>query len=157
MALFGVNSMTVIIFSSRASDTDSRTKRLSRKKSWGSRLLKCCSVSSTLKAVRKTNSQNDLGYCSLLNCKFIFHRNRKIATRLTFPFGPRRHRQNCHRGKPVNTEMHCSGLLFPHKLLFDCPPVPFHSASLKEELKDLKETSLFEEERVKAVLQGLRR
>lgn len=71
MALFGVNSVTLIIFSSLASDTDGRTKRLSRKKSWGSRLLKCCSVSSTLKAVRKTNSQSDLGYCSLLNCKFI--------------------------------------------------------------------------------------
>lgn len=76
MALFGVNSM--IIFSSCASDTDSRTQRLSKKKSWGSRLLKCCSVSSTLKAVRKTNSQNDLGYCSLLNYKFVLYATERL-------------------------------------------------------------------------------
>lgn len=151
MALFGVNSM--IIFSSCARDTDSRTQRLSKKKSWGSRLLKCCSVSSTLKAVRKTNSQNDLGYCSLLNYKFVFYATERS-----------RHVWHSHSGPGVTgkivTEVNlptqrcivlgCFSLFWPS-------PVPLHSTSLKEELKDLKETSLFEEERVKAVLQGLRR
>lgn len=83
--------------------------------------------------------------------------NRKIATRLTLPFRSRCHRQNCRRGESTNIEMNCSELFFPHKHLSDCPPFPFCSTSLKEELKDLKETTLFEEERVKAVLQGLRR
>lgn len=42
--------MILTVFPSSDSGADGRTKRLTKKKSWGSRLLKCCSVCSTLEA-----------------------------------------------------------------------------------------------------------
>lgn len=86
--LFGLDILDLIfllIFSPWASDTDNRTTRLSKKKSWGSRMLKCCSVRSTVKAIRKTSSH--CVYCSLLNHMFTFYVTERP-----------RHVWNCHSG-----------------------------------------------------------